>query len=164
MSLTYCKTKEFSISQGQREIKVFQFGTKTATEVSSFGDDAVPLKNMTAIYGNTSEIGENVIIGYINTNQIATEGEKRVYSVNPNTGDLSFSIHLRTDGTCEVGGNTDNAVRYSPLNTAINGLDSAINIELGKISAAIASLGGSYVVTPITTDISSSKINEIKTL
>lgn len=161
--ITFSKLKESVIENGSRILKVFQFGAKTADEVAPFGDDSSALENMTAIFAETSNIGESVVIGYINTNQIAQIGEKRIYSLSEN-GDLSFSIHLKNDGTCEIGGDNDNAVRYMPLNTAIGGLDTSINAELLKISAAIAGLGGSYVVSTITTDISGSKIDEVKVL
>ena len=153
--------KENIIKQGKRIAKVIEFGAKTAKTVSSFGDDSYPLKDMTAIIGRTSERGDAVILGYINKNQIAKVGEKRIFSLHED-GTLSFSIHLKNDGTCEIGDNKDNAVRYKKLNEALQSEVQALNIELGKISTAIGAVGGTYTVEPITIDLTASKIEEIK--
>lgn len=161
--ITFSKVKDFFIENGKRILKVQEYGAKTAKVSSSFGDDSQPLKNMTAIYARTAINSEPVIVGYINTNQIALEGEKRLFSQKPD-GSLSFAIHLKNNGTCEIGGNAHNAVRFSPLKSGIDAKDNLINVELAKIATAIGSLGGSYVVAPVSTDITSSKIDEVKTL
>jgi len=161
--ITFSKIKSVAIESKKRILKVLQFGVKTADEVSSYGDDASPLVGMTAIYSNTSEAGEQVIIGYINTEQISKEGEKRIYS-QKSDGSISFYIHLKNDGTMELGGDVDNLVRYSPLDSSLQGQATDINIELAKIAAAISGLGGSYIVAPITIDNSAAKIEEVKSL
>ncbi len=160
--MTISIVKENILKNGRRILKVFEFGAKTGDVVAPFGDDSAPLKDMVAIFGQTSVKGESVVIGYINKNQIAQPGEKRIFSLDSD-GNLSFAIHLKGDGTCEIGGNTDNAVRYAELNTALQQQVTDINTELGKISAAIGLLGGSYVVDPIALDASAAKIDEIKT-
>ena len=160
--ITFSKVRDFVIENGKRILKVDQYGAKTAKVAANYGDDSQPLKNMTAIYSPTAVNSEPVIIGYINTNQVAEEGEKRIFSQSLD-GALSFSIHLKTDGTCEIGGNIDNAVRFNALSSSLTTSDNLLNAELAKIAAAIGSLGGAYVVVPVTTDISTSKIEEIKT-
>jgi len=159
--ISLSKIKSVVVTSGKRVLKVLQFGVKTADEVSPYGDDSSPLNGMTAIYASTSEAGEQVIVGYINTNQVAKQGEKRMYSQESN-GSISFYIYLKNDGTCEIGGDNDNAIRYEALNTEIQKQVSDINIELGKIATAIGSIGGTYVVAPIVVDLNSSKIEEIK--
>ena len=79
-------------------------------------------------------------------------------------GSLSIDIFLKTDGSLEIGGNVDNMIRYGPLNTALQSHNAAINMELGKIAAAISTLGGTYLPDTISTDISASKIDQVKTL
>ena len=160
--ISLAQVKSMVISSGKRILKVVQFGAKTAVQSAPFGDDSSPLKDMVAIFAPTSNMEEPVILGYINKNQIALEGEKRMFSLRPD-GTLSFSIHLKNDGTCEIGGNTDNMVKYTPLDTALKSQDTAINTELGKIALAITSLGGAYVPTAVSTDISASKIDTVKT-
>lgn len=162
--MTTSIVKENIIKDGERSLKVVQYGAKTAEVVSDFGDDSAPLKDMIAIYGPTGESGEAVILGYLNKNQIAQPGEKRIFSLKPDKS-LSFALHLKNDGTCEFGGNTDNAVRYTALNTALQAEKDLINTELTKIAAAINALApGSYTPTPITLNLIQAKIDEIKTL
>lgn len=162
--MTFSVVKENLIKAGRRALKVLEYGAKTADVVGPFGDDSAPLKDMIAIYSQTGENGDNVIIGYLNSNQISQPGEKRIFSLKPD-GSLSFALHLKTDGTCEIGGSTDNAVRYTPLNDALQLLQTAINTEHTKIATAINALApGSYVPEPITVDINQAKIQEIKTL
>lgn len=161
--MTLSIVKESIIKAGKRSLKVFEFGAKTADVVSDFGDDSSPLKDMVAIYGQTSESGDSIIVGYINSNQIALPGEKRIFSLKDD-GSLSFDIHLKNDGTCNIGGDVDNAVRYSKLNAAMQQQKSLINAELTKIQTAINALApGAYIPTPITVDLSLAKIDEIKT-
>src|SRR5690606_8847873 len=95
--------------------------------------------------------------------QLAAIGELRLYATDGN-GQLQTFVWLKNDGTIELGGNTDNAVRYLPLNTALQGQVTDINAELVKIQTAITGLGGAYAHTPVSIDISGAKIEEIKTL
>ncbi|WP_036384089.1 hypothetical protein [Muricauda sp. MAR_2010_75] len=159
--ISLAQVKSVIVENYKRIIKVVQFGPKTAMNAAPFGDDSHPLKDMVAIYGKTSERGEPVILGYLNKNQIASVGEKRIFSLTPE-GDLSFAVHLKNDGTCEIGGNSDNLIRFQPLNTAIQQMNTHVNQELTKIASAITSVGGTYTPTPLNIDISASKIESIK--
>ena len=165
MSNTFSRVSSSSVSKdGKRTIKVEEIGVKTALEVSSFGDDSVPLKGMSAVYGKTSENSEAVILGYVNENQEAKEGEKRLYSLNSD-GSIAFYIWLKNDGTCELGGTTYTAVRYEPLNTAIATMQNQINAELTKIATAISSIvPGAYVPSTISSSISSAQSEKVKIL
>lgn len=160
--ITYSKVKSYVIEQTKRILKVQEYGAKTAKVSANYGDDSQPLKGMTAIYAHTAVNSEPVIIGYINTQQIAKEGEKRIFSQSSN-GSIAFAIYLKNDGTCELGGSVDNAVRFKPLDSGITAKDSLVNIELGKIATAITSLGGVYTPSNVLTDISGAKIEEVKT-
>ena len=161
--ITLAKTKSDTVKLGKRILKVFQYGAKTANECSPFGDDSNPIANMTAIFAETGEKGESVILGYINEHQLAKTGEKRLYSLKED-GSLSFYLWLKNNNTLEVGGNSDNLVRFTPLEEALMAQNAAINQELATISAAILPLGAVYVVTPVEIDITGSKIEEIKCL
>ena len=105
---------------------------------------------------------ETVILGVINKNQIASPGEKRIFATNEG-GDVVVAIYLKRDGTIEIAGNSDNTVKFSKLDTAIQKLSADINIELGKIAAGIATGGGAYAVVPISIDLSAAKNDKIKT-
>jgi hypothetical protein len=152
---------------GRRVVRVYEIGPKTADQVSPFGDDSNPIQGMDAIYAESSNDGDPVILGYINTKQMAATGEKRLYSIKPKTtdtpyGTISFYVWFRNNGTLELNGDSDNLIRYAALNTALQSEVQRINTELQKISTAIGSLGGAYIVEPVSIDITSSKINEIK--
>ena len=68
------------------------------------------------------------------------------------------------DSFLELMGNSDNAVRYSPLDTELQLFKDAIQGELTKIQTAITGLGGVYVPGTLSLDISGAKIDEIKTI
>lgn len=159
--ISLAKVKQWSIENGKRILKVFQFGAKTSKVAAPFGDDSNPIKDMTAIIAETGVNGETVIIGYINKNQIAQEGEKRIFSLKPDGSDSTF-IYLKNDETIEIGGNADFAVRFTKLKEGIDAKDQAINAELTKIAAGISTAGGSYAPSPISTDISAAKNDKIK--
>ena len=163
MSVTLSKIKSTALESGKRVLKVLQFGVKTAVEIAPFGDDSCPIDNMAALYLDTREIGEPVIAGYINKNQKAAKGEKRFYSLD-SEGNEKFYIWIKNDGTLEIGGDSDNAVRYIPLNAALQAQKDLINTELTKIAIGITAAGGTYTPAPISINISGAKIEEIKTL
>lgn len=158
-----CKLKSFEIESDERILKVEQYGIKTADFATSFGDDSVAPKNYSAVYCDTDNSGDKVIIGYINKNQLTKvkHGEKRIFSLNEE-GNLATEIYLKNDGNIELGGNDDNLVRYLKLNEALQAEKNLINAELQKIVTAIAAVGGSYAISPITLDISQSKIEELQ--
>lgn len=158
---SFSKFQESILEGLKRILKVEEFGVKTADECAPFGIDSSPIKGMTAIYQETTNNSESVIIGYINENQIAESGETRFYSMDANKTVKAF-VFLKANGNIELNGNTHSGVRYAPLNSGIQATDTAINIELGKIATAIGLLGGSYVPAPIITDISASENNTIK--
>ncbi len=150
------------IEKGKRILKVEQFGAKTAFESLPFGIDSNPVKGMTAIYAETSNDSESLIIGYINENQLAELGETRLFSVDENKSLKSF-IWLKNDGKIELNGSDYSSTRFEPLNTALNAEKDLINIELNKIAVAInAIVPGSYTPVPINLDISSSQNSDVK--
>lgn len=140
-------------------IKILRFGkddVQTANQISSYGIDSKPKAEDTAVYASTSESGESVILGYVYTSDITREGEIRIYSDN-------IYLHLK-DGIAEFNGNSDNLIRYIPINSAMTKLSTDINIELTKIAAVLNSIiPGSYTLIPISIDISTAKIDEIYT-
>jgi len=147
-------------------VKVFRYGrndVNTPEVVLPYGIDSKPIKNKRGLVSKTSNNGTNAIIGYFLKSQNTEAGEIRVYCTD-NNSEEKFYIHLKKDGSCEIGGSVDNLVRYNGLDLGIQQQAVDINTELGKISAAIVALGGAYAVAPIAPDISGSKIDEIKTL
>lgn len=149
----------------RRIIKVLRFGlsdVKTALEASPFGIDSSPIPGMIAIYAETNDKGKNTIIGYLNKNQLSETGEMRIFSTDA-LGILKFYIWLKNDGTCQLGGVVDNAVRFTPLDAATDKFAQDINTELTKIQTAITGLGGAYSRLPISINIDAAKIEQITT-
>lgn len=160
--ITFGKLDSTSInSLGKRIIKFFEFGAKTASEISPFGIDSNPIKGMNAIHSQSSNNGESVIIGYINTNQLSEAGESRMYSVDENNTLKSF-IWNKKDGKLWLNGNGYSSVRFEPLQSALNTQKDLINAELLKIQTAISTLGGAYAKTDITININNSKSEDVK--
>lgn len=160
--ITLSKIKGISLFKKSRILKILQFGAKTVTEAAPFGLDSSPLEGMTAIFAETSETGDALVIGYINKNQLSNPGEYRMYSLKQD-GSEAIDIYLKNDGTCELGGNSDSLVKYNPLMEALINSDAQINQELEKIRIAISSLGGSYLKEDVATDISDSKSAKLMT-
>jgi hypothetical protein len=159
--ITFSKLKSSTIDQGKRILKVLQFGAKTANESGPFGVDSSPIENMTAIFSETSNAGESVIIGYINKSQLSEPGETRLFSMD-NTGVLKAELWLKNDGSIIMNGGGFSAVRFENLNAKLSQEVTDINTELTKISAAISNLGGVYITAPISLDISNCESETIK--
>ena len=162
----------------RRLIKVLGLGTDDVQEVfqaAPYGDDSNPIKNMVAVMSETNDSGESVIVGYINKNQIAKAGEKRIFSTDSN-GNVKMSLYLKNDGNAEFGGNSDNLVRFSPLDSGYLALRSDLNAFISVFNAHIhpfigLAVGVPGATTPTATpgapssaSISGAKIDEIKSL
>lgn len=149
---------------GFREIKVIQYGAKTADECSPFGIDSNPVDQLDAIFAETEVSGETVVLGYIQENRKSLPGEVRLYALDI-FGEVEVTdIYLRNKGIIEIGGNKDNFVSYKNLNIALMKQNQDLMAELVKIQAAISALGGSYVFKNVDLDISASKTEKIKCL
>lgn len=141
---------------GMRMIKVDQFGAKEPYECSPYGFDSNPVKDMTAIYADTSENGEPIIIGYVNENQLAEVGELRLY--NSEQG----YIWIKKDDSIELNGNARTIVAFQNLKTELENTISKLNAELTKIQYAITGLGGTYPKVDVSIDIDSSEVKDVK--
>ena len=159
--LTFSKLKSSSIEQGKRILKVLQFGAKTAKECGPFGFDSSAPENWTAIYSDTSNKDESIIIGYINKNQVAAIGESRLYALG-SSGEVVGYVYARASGVLELNGSEFSGVRFQNLVQAINAQNSLINAELTKIAVAIGALGGAYAPGTISTNMTSSESPTIK--
>lgn len=143
-------------------------------EVSPYGIDSNPIKDMVALYSPTAEIGVNVVIGYVNKNKIADIGEFRVFSTD-DKGEVKSYIHLKNDGVIQINGDNDNAVRYSELKKGFDSLKSDFNKLVNAFNShvhATAAVGPPVPPTPIPSvipaktslaSIDKSKIDDIKT-
>jgi hypothetical protein len=159
---TLGKVKETFIEKGRLIIKALTMGgASTAKQVSPFGIDSNPLRDLTAIYAETTNVGEAVILGYISKEYITEQGEIRIYSIG---GDLSVKayVHAKRNGDLALNGDDFSAIRYENFKTKIDLLQQDINTQLGLISAGIIAGGGAYSPTLLTVDFLSAKSPTVK--
>jgi hypothetical protein len=161
----------------QRVIKVLRYGRRdwqTALEVSPYGIDSNPIKDMIAIYSETGSRGDTVIIGYINKNQLAKPGELRLYATDKD-GAQKFYTWMKDDGTYEIGGNTKHMARFEELESGFNTLKTDLNNLVNAFNSHMHATAGTGPPVPPTpgsgipaiasvASIASAKIDEIKTL
>lgn len=144
-----------SVIRGTRRIvQVSLF--KKAREIPQalpYGVDSAPVREMVAVYANTADMGNSVIVGYVYRDAVAEVGSIRLYSENG-------YVHLRANGNLELLGTADNAMRFTAFNTTIQNYLIALN---AAITTGVASAGGGYTAPPAP-NFTSAKINEIKTL
>ena len=159
--ITTAKIKGFFLEGKYRILKVFQYGAKTADECAPFGFDGNPPNDMDAIFLETGAGGEPVVIGYIQTQRLANQGEVRLYALNENNN-LSTYLWLRKDQTIELGGNDENLVKFSKLQEDLTLLQTKLNQELAKIASGISTGGGVYVPESIVINIENAKTELIK--
>lgn len=146
-------------------IKVLRNGkvdVQESIQVAPHGIDSRPVQDLVAIYMKSDQDGKSYVAGYLNRNAVAKIGETRIYSTDESGSEQTY-IYLTDDGKIRLGGNVDNLIRYSALDTQLQNQVTAINGQLAAIASAIGGLGGTYIVTPITLDISTAKIDDIKT-
>lgn len=177
---TVGKVLSTAIKGGKRFVKMLLLGKDDTQEVhnlDSWGVDSHAIKDSACVVLNTGVRGQSVVVGYVNIEQIAEVGERRTFSTDKD-GNLKFYIHQKNDGTCEIGGDTDNMVRYSELKTAFdelkadfNNLVAAYNSHIHITTATVAATPTPGIIspttstgTPSTADVSGAKIDEIKTL
>lgn len=161
------------------KVKFLRMGksdVRECLEVSPYGIDSNPIKDMIALYGPTGENGKDTIIGYLNKNRIAEPGESRIFSTDAEGVLQTYILLKNADGIMEIGGNTDFMVRYSELASAFNELKSDHNSLVTAFNAHMHPTAGSgppspptpipssIPATPSSADISGAKIEEIKTL
>lgn len=164
------------VKSGLRYIKFLRYGpndVQQAQQIAAFGDDSNPPKGWFAVYAETATKGKPVVIGYFNKNQIAAVGEKRIFSTNSD-GEVEFYIHMKANGTCEVGGSADNMVRFSKLKESVdelkNDLTTLKNVFTAWVpvpndgGAALKTGSASWAGTALIKNIDAAKIDEIKTL
>jgi hypothetical protein len=146
-------------------VKFLRYGksdVQTSMQAAPYGIDHNPIKDMIAIYGETAKNGDTVIVGYINKNAKAGEGELRLFSTDAN-GTEKMYLWLKANGTMELGGSADNVVKYTPLNSGLAAFQAQIQAQLVLIAAGIASAGGSYSPGTLNINISASKVAQLKT-
>lgn len=158
----------------QRLIKVLRMGrndVQTSIQAAPYGVDSNPVKDMVAVYGKTETDGSTVIIGYLNKNSLADVGELRLFSTDAN-GSEKFYTWLKNDGTIEIGGNQNFAVKFNELKTEFNKLKQSHNDLLTEYKMHVhtgGTISGSTGTTTSTqlantSNIDNAKNDKIKTI
>jgi len=158
----------------QRLIKVLRMGkgdVQTSIQATPYGLDSNPIKDMIAVYSKTETDGSTVIVGYLNKNSIAAVGELRLFSTDAN-GVEKFYTWLKNDGTIEIGGNQNFAVKFNELKTEFNKLKRSHNDLLTEYKMHVhtgGTISGSTGTTTSTllantSNISNAKNDKIKTI
>lgn len=176
------------IKEAFRDIKVSAFGrndTRTSFLGTSFGEDFIPPKGAKMVQISSTNSSESVIVCIVNkADESLNVGEKVIYSTD-DKGAVKAQIYLRNDGRIEVIATdkvevkgtavefmegSDNAVRYSKLESEFNELKSKYNNLVTIFNAHIHTATGPTAPTtspttqgsPSAADITQSKIDEIK--
>lgn len=159
----------------RRIVKVLRFGksdVQTAIECGPYGIDSNPIKDMVAVYGETTEKGKVTIIGYINKNQKAGIGEFRTFATDAN-GAEKFYTWMKSDGTMEIGGDANFAVKFNELKTEFNALKTDYNNHITEYNlhthlGVTVGSGATGITTPSTntntSNIDNAKNDKIKTI
>ena len=168
-----------AIKEGRRLIKFLRYGksdVKENYEASPYGLDSNPVEDTVALYTTTSTNGQSAVIGYVGLNKHADVGEFRTFSTDADGAEV-FYTWLKNDGTYEIGGDVDNAVRYSKLEDAFNELKDDFNalvqdynthIHVTTATVGLAPVGTISPTTsqgtPSVADITPAKVDEVKIL
>jgi hypothetical protein len=148
--VTIVKTIATKIEDAYRHIKVQVMGKndiQTPAEVAPYGIDSNPVKDLAAVYAPSTVSGEPVLIGYLLKNRLADVGELRMYATDDAGAEQNY-MWLRADGTIEIGGDDDNMVRYSELETAFNRLKADLDDLVEKHNTLLTNfntLGTNYL-------------------
>lgn len=169
------KTISTRIANGRRLIKFLRMGlddVQECSQIGPFGFESNPVKSLIAVYMKTEQLGEPVIVGYINKSLLTDVGESRQYSTDSD-GNVVFDLIMKNDGTAEFGGSTDNMVRFSELKLAFDQLKTDHNSLVTAFNTHIhpTPSGPSSPPTPApgipasssTANVDGAKIDNIKT-
>ena len=154
-----------------REVAVVRLGgddAQTADEVSPWGVDSNPVKDISAAFTESLEKGATVTLGYFIKDKKALPGETRLFATDAN-GAEKTRVWLHADGTVELGGtgdagsNTKHVTQYEALNTELQAVITKLNAQLTLIQTGITGVGGTYARVDVTGNFTSAKLTNIKT-
>jgi len=160
----FTKFKELLNNVGKRTFKLKSIGgtTVTAKEAMPWGFDGNPIAGTTAILSYTTNASERVVTGYINSFQLAEEGESRMYAVDPVKNEVAGYVWCHANGTIEINGLDYSAVRYQVLNTQLQNMVTQLNTQLTAIATGITGVGGVYAPVPVTLNIATAESPTVK--
>lgn len=152
----------------------------TMGQFSTPGIDAQPLPGDYAVSVSVPGSKREAAIGTIDpgNDPVSNPGEIRLYARDASGNVITYG-HFKNDGTLELNGNTDNAVRYVPLETMVDELRTDFNEFVKAFNAhthsylpgpgpATNTAGPTAIPTPLipvaetSIDITPAKVDEVK--
>jgi hypothetical protein len=157
------------VEKGKRMIQLRGLGkndVRTAPQIAPYGVDSCPIADVQALYCTTTAQGVAAVIGYVNKSHVAQPGEYRTYATD-SSGEVKFYMYLKGDGTCEIGGNSNYAVKFNELKIEFNELKSKYNDLASKFNAhthilTLSSGTGTAAVPANTASASTANIDNAK--
>jgi hypothetical protein len=163
-------------SARRRIIKVLKNGkwdVQTPIQASPAGVDSGPVKkNIRAIYCESEQRGRNILLGYIDTNQLAESGEIRIYS-SLEDSQVKAYVWCKKDGILLLNGDANFAVKFNELKEAFDELQDDVNTLKQNFSswipipndggAALKSAAAAWSGTTLVKNIDDAKNANIKT-
>lgn len=129
MMLNIVKIISTAVEKTRLKVKFTALGSadvKTSENVTPFGLESNVPKGYRGIYANTGVSGDRVLLGIIKKDITTAVGQTKLYSEDAE-GAEAFYILLKEDGTAELGGNADNAARFSKLKSGFDELKDDLN-------------------------------------
>lgn len=161
---TLVKTISTAIKNLVRTVKVSRYGkddTVTGLEAMPYGEDSNPVAGMDAVYLELSSRKNKVIVGYINKQQIAAVGEKRIFSTDEN-GNIKFYVWLHADGTCEFNGSENHLAQFEGLQSAYDQLKADFDALVDKFNSHVHSgVAGGAATSGVPTSSASHSTGDI---
>ena len=157
------------VDKGKRIIKLMRMSDCVeVSESMPFGVDSQPLPNMIAIYSQTKVKGANVVLGYINVNQLVDIGETRLFSADKNNT-IKYNVKLSNDSNLYLGVSTDfityadNLVKANETIADLQAMITQMNTNLTLIATGMnAIMPDSYVPQPVIQDFTNIIATNIK--
>jgi len=160
--------------------KVFDLIPKQKQHYSPFGIDSCPLPNTDALLIETSNKGQQVVVGYGNSNCTSNAGETIIYCTDENatiTAKAQFaggSIGFTADDQIKITSTNETIVTASEIQllgganhlTQFEALDTKLGLYLTALNTNIAAAFATITVPytpPAPLDISTAKTTNIKT-
>lgn len=137
-------------------------------EIAPAGIDSAGTKGMRALYLDTVDRANPVIIGYLNEHQLALEGEWRAYATDAD-GNVVFNMWQRRDGKLLVGTSVEPAdytnflVKFNELKSGFDQLKEDFNNHTHMYNPGGGALTATGGVTPSAASIDGSKATNIET-
>lgn len=156
------KTISTRIEKGIRKVKFLRMGSddfQEAAQTSPFGFESNPVKDLIGVYIKTEQIGDPVLLGYVNPNPDVEAGESRMFSTDAN-GSVVYYLKFKADGSAEFGGVGNFLVKYNELKAELDKLKLTVNTHTHT-----GNLGGptSPLLVANASDFSLCKHDKIKT-